>query len=80
MGQPAIKYHDSRRESLAEQIIRALDQMPDRLRRVFIQNHYEEKSPDSIGRSFELTDVEVEALIRKSNELFYRSLRGIRSR
>jgi len=67
------------REVLAQQIVRALNQMPGHLRQVFTVTHYEERTPEYIANKMGLGGPQIESLIRDANQLFWRTFRVVLS-
>jgi len=67
------------REVLAQQIVRALNQMPGHLRQVFTLTHYEERTPEHIANKMGLGSPQIESLIRDADQVFRRTFRVVRS-
>ena len=64
----------SARNKLSKRIVEAVNQMPTKVRRVFILSHYRGVSLRAIAETFGIQEREAESLLRRGNTLFYRTL------
>ncbi len=62
------------RDQLFQQIIEALNQMPDLMRQVFILSHYQEVSPDDIASKIGVKEEEIPFLLKCAEDLLYQKL------
>ena len=62
------------RDQLFQQIIEALNQMPDLMRQVFILSHYQEVSPDDIASKIGVKKEEIPFLLKCAEDLLYQKL------
>ena len=66
-----------RRRELVSKITNTLDDMPELMRRVFVLNHYEGRSPIHISNQTGLSEADVDALLSADQRL-HRVLRPLR--
>jgi DNA-directed RNA polymerase specialized sigma24 family protein len=64
----------SERNKLSKRIVDAVNQMPTKVRRVFILSHYQGLSLQGIAGTMGIQEREAESLLRCGNTLFYRTL------
>ena len=64
------------RELLQAQILNALDRMPERLREVFVMQHYNGMNQQAIAQKTGIQAKELVSLVWKANSAFQRALKG----
>ena len=74
MAQAIMDWTVRHRDLLFEQIVRALDRMPEDLREAFVLTHYEGKSPQEIAETMHVGTVEINDRISRARDVFFRSL------
>jgi DNA-directed RNA polymerase specialized sigma24 family protein len=74
MAQVSIDWTVRRRETLFDEIVRALGRMPKDLREIFMLTHYEGKSAWEIAERMHLSPTEIHDRISRSRDVFFRSL------
>jgi RNA polymerase sigma factor (sigma-70 family) len=65
------------REQLYSGILESLDELPERLRTVFVLRHYQGCQLPEIAQMLDIREDEVPFLLKRAEQHFYRSLRRI---
>ncbi len=79
MAQALLDWSIHSRDGLFERILRALQQMPPDLRKVFVLSHYEGCSPQEIAARLSLDEGETMRRMKEANALFLRTMRATRA-
>jgi DNA-directed RNA polymerase specialized sigma24 family protein len=74
--QDTVKSDIQNRDLLYSQILDALETMPNRLREVFVLQHYDGMSEQAIARKTGIQPVELASLVGEANSTFQRALRN----
>ena len=74
MAQPLMGFSYQRRDALFRDIVHSLEEMPVDLREVFVLSHYEHLAVDDIARRMSLAPRELDDLLERANEIFFRNL------
>lgn len=75
MAQTWVHFGGLKRDSLYEDILNALDKLPDDLREIFVRSHYEGRSVAQLAGEFGLPRQEVVNRLLRANRLFLRILK-----
>jgi RNA polymerase sigma factor (sigma-70 family) len=67
-----------KREQIYSGILESLEELPERLRKVFVLRHYQGRRPSEIARVLQVSEDEVPFLLKRAEQHFYRSLSRIR--
>ena len=70
MHTETVKWKPISRECLHQQIVGALEDMPEKLRQVFVLTHYEGLSGNDLARQMGLEKLELASLLTEANSAF----------
>lgn len=75
MAQPLFEVEQPIRDSLFLEIREALGMLPERLRQVFVRNHYRGKNARQISQELQIPEEDVRSLIDQANRVFRKILK-----
>jgi len=74
--QDTVKSEIANRDVLYSQILDALDTMPERLREVFVMQHYDGMTQQAIAHKTGIQPAELASLLWEANSTFQRALKS----